>query len=175
MNDPLNPEISEEFARLSVDLLNQATIKVKHCVDQLTDDQVWWRPQPSMNSVGNLLVHIAGNLRQWGVVPFTLVTDHRDRESEFSPELRRDVTELIQELDSLVQTAKEQWHYLSVSQLSRVINIQGFSVSRMQAIIHASSHFVGHSHQIIQLTRLQLHNEYKFHWTPNKPRGELPI
>ncbi|MDG2181022.1 MAG: DUF1572 family protein [Mariniblastus sp.] len=175
MNDPFNTVISEEFSCWSIDLLEQSTVKIKHCLDQLTDDQVWWRPQPSMNSIGNLLVHLAGNLRQWGVVPFTLAKDNRDRESEFHPELRRDVDELIGELDSLVKASKDQWKYLSANQLSKVIDIQGFGVSRLQAIIHASSHFVGHSHQIIQLTRLQLDNEYKFHWTPNEPRGELPI
>ena len=175
MNDPFNTEISEEFSGLSIDLLEQSTVKIKHCLDQLSDDQVWWRPQPSMNSIGNLLVHLAGNLRQWGVVPFTLAKDNRDRESEFRPELRRDVDELIRELDSLVKASKDQWKYLSANQLSKVIDIQGFGVSRLQAIIHASSHLVGHSHQIIQLTRLQLDHEYKFHWTPNEPRGELPI
>ena len=175
MNDPSNSVISEEFSRLSVDLLDQSTVKINHCLGQLSDDQIWWRPQPSMNSIGNLLIHLAGNLKQWGVVPFTLADDHRDRESEFQSEVRREVDDLVQELESLVGAAKDQWQYLSASQLSKTINIQGFGVSRLQAISHASSHFVGHTHQIIQLTRLQLDNDYKFHWTPNEPRGELPI
>jgi hypothetical protein len=164
MNNPLNSEFAGEFSRLSVDLLNQSVVKINHCLGQLTENQVWWRPQPSMNSIGNLLI-----------APFTLADDSRDRESEFSPESRREVVELIQELESLVVAAKDQWRYLSESQLSKTINIQGFDVSRMQTIIHASSHFVGHTHQIIQLTRLQLASDYKFHWTPNDSRGELPI
>ena len=175
MNNPLNSEFAGEFSRLSVDLLNQSVVKINHCLGQLTENQVWWRPQPSMNSIGNLLIHLAGNLKQWGVAPFTLADDSRDRESEFSPESRREVVELIQELESLVVAAKDQWRYLSESQLSKTINIQGFDVSRMQTIIHASSHFVGHTHQLIQLTRLQLASDYKFHWTPNDSRGELPI
>lgn len=175
MNDPVNTEFSEEFSRLSVDLLDQSIVKINHCLGQLTCDQVWWRPNPSMNSIGNLMVHLAGNLNQWGVVPFTLDSDNRDRESEFDPKLLKEVDELVQELNSLVNAAKAQWQYLSVSQLCKTINIQGFNVSHLQAITHASSHFVGHTHQIIQLTRLQLDNEYMFHWTPDEPRGELPI
>lgn len=121
------------------------------------------------------MIHLAGNLNQWGVLPFTLADDGRDRESEFQPEVRREVNELVQELESLVKTAKDQWQYLSASQLNKKISIQGFVVSPMQAIIHALSHFVGHTHQLIQLTRIQLDPDFKFHWTPNEPRGELPI
>lgn len=160
---------------MSVDLLDQSIVKINHCLGQLTHDQVWWRPNPSMNSIGNLMVHLAGNLNQWGVVPFTLTNDSRDRESEFDPKLRIEVDELVQKLNSLVDVAKAQWLYLSVSQLCKTIDIQGFSVSRLQAITHTASHFVGHTHQIIQLTRLQLDNEYRFHWTPDEPRGQLPI
>lgn len=105
MNCPSNSEFAGEFSRLSVDLLDQSIVKINHCLSQLTENQVWWRPQPSMNSIGNLLVHLAGNLRQWGIVPFTLADDSRDRESEFSPESRREVVELIQELESLVVAA----------------------------------------------------------------------
>lgn len=175
MNDPSHSVFSEEFSRLSADLLDQSIIKINHCLGQITDEQVWWRPHPSMNSIGNLLIHLAGNLNQWGVIPFTLAEDIRDRESEFHPGLRREVNEVVQELESLVKAAKDQWRYLSANQFNKEIYIQGFNVSPMQAIIHASSHFVGHTHQLIQLTRLQLDKEYKFHWTPDEPRGELPI
>ena len=37
---------------------------VKHCLSQLDDGQVWQRPRPAMNSIGNLLLHLCGNLRQ---------------------------------------------------------------------------------------------------------------
>ena len=61
-----------------------AFAKIKHCLDQLTDGQVWWRPKPSLNSIGNLILHLCGNLRQWVVCGVGGATDNRDRPSEFS-------------------------------------------------------------------------------------------
>lgn len=175
MNDQQQLELSGEVARLSADLLDQAMIKIQHCVEQLTERHIWWRPEPSMNSIGNLLLHLAGNLRQWGVVPFTLATDRRDRESEFVANQNVPADELLTQLNSVVDEAKEQWKHLSAIQLLRQVDIQGFDVSYLYAIIHTSSHFVGHTHQIIQLTRLQLGPSYRLQWTPDDKRDDLPI
>lgn len=175
MSDFPQTEFSDEYSRLSADLLDQSMIKIKHCLDQLNEAHVWMRPEPSMNSIGNLLMHLAGNLRQWGVTPFTLATDRRDRESEFDNETRKPGDELYKALQAVVAEAKAEWSHLATGQLMRPVDIQGFDVTHMHAILHAASHFVGHTHQIIQLTRLQLGSIYKFHWTPNQERGDLPI
>ena len=53
--------------------------------------------------------------------------------------------------------------------------IQGFEVSTMQAILHTSAHYQGHTHQIILLTRMQLGERYRFEWIPDHPRGDLPM
>lgn len=169
------PELSDEYYRLTADLLDQSMIKIRHCFKQLTDAQLWWRPDPAMNSIGNLIFHLAGNLTQWGVVPFTLAPDRRDRESEFVDDKRMPSDELLTMLQKTVDDAKEQWQHLATNQLLRKIEIQGFSVSNMHAVLHSSSHFVGHTHQIVHLTRIQLGPAYKFHWTPNDDREDLPI
>ena len=171
------PELSDEYYRLTSDLLDQSMAKIRHCLKQLSDIQIWWRPEPGMNSIGNLLVHLGGNLTQWGVVPFTLADDRRDRDSEFVDELRIPGDELLMQIQKTVDDAKEQWRHLATSQLLRPVEIQGFQVTHMHAVLHASSHFVGHTHQIIQLTRLQLGSSYEFHWSPDndEERDELPI
>jgi hypothetical protein len=175
MADLPQSELTDEFSRLSADLLDQSIAKIRHCVDQLNENQIWWRPDPSMNSIGNLIQHLAGNLRQWGVVPFTLADDLRDRESEFQDEDRGSAGELISLLESVVSEAKNQWQHLAAGQLRRKIEIQGFEVTHMNAIVHTSSHFVGHTHQIVQLTRMQLGPNYHFHWSPKEEPGDLPI
>lgn len=175
MTDLPQSELTDEFSRLTADLLDQSMAKIRHCLSQLNENQIWWRPEPTMNSIGNLMLHLAGNLRQWGVVPFTMATDRRDRESEFQEDARGENTDLLRHLESVVQDAKEQWQHLAAGQLRRKVDIQGFAVTHMHAIVHASSHFVGHTHQIIQLTRLQLGTNYRFHWSPKEERGDLPI
>ena len=149
--------------------------KIQNCFNQLNEAQIWWRPGSTMNSIGNLVLHLAGNLRQWGVVPFTMANDRRDRESEFQSDVRVAPDELLRTLTTVVNEAKEEWKHLAQGQLLREVDIQGFGVNHMHAIVHASSHFVGHTHQIIQLTRLQLGTSYQFHWSPTEERGDLPI
>lgn len=166
---------SDQFKALSAETIDQAMIKIEHCVAQLNDAQLWWRPEHSMNSVGNLVLHLAGNLRQWGVVPFTMAKDRRDRESEFVEDARVDTTTMMERLRATVSEAKDEWQHLSEDHLNRKVAIQGFDVSLMQAIMHTSNHFVGHTHQIIQLTRTQLGGGYRFHWTPSEERGDLPV
>ena len=175
MSDFPETELSDEYSRLSADLLDQSMLKIRHCLDQLNEAQIWMRPEPSMNSIGNLLLHLAGNLRQWGVVPFTHAKDRRERESEFDDSVRLQSNDLFQSLEKVVNEAKSEWSHLAMGQLLRPVDIQGFDVTHMHAILHGASHFVGHTHQIIQLTRLQLGSAYKFHWTPNQERGDLPI
>ncbi len=175
MTEPNNVLLSDEFARLTIDLLDQSMTKIRHCLNQLNENQIWWRPDPVMNSVGNLVLHLSGNLRQWGVVPFTLASDRRDREAEFQNDVRMPVDELLAVLQLAIDEAKEQWLHLAMGQLRKKVEIQGFEVTHMHAIVHASSHFVGHSHQIVSLTRIQLGSNYHFHWTPSEERGDLPI
>lgn len=175
MSDFPETEFSDEYSRLSADLLDQSMIKIKHCLNQLNDAQVWMRAEPTLNSIGNLILHLSGNLRQWGVTPFTLANDRRNRESEFDSDSRIPVEELLPKLEKVVEEAKSEWSHLATGQLLRPVDIQGFDVTHMHAILHAASHFVGHTHQIILMTRLQLGSAYKFQWTPNQERGDLPI
>jgi hypothetical protein len=71
-----------EFSRDK--LLKQYWPRLRSCVESLTDDQVWWRPNDANNSIGNLVLHLNGNVKQWLVAPFKRLKDTRDRPTEFS-------------------------------------------------------------------------------------------
>ena len=64
--------------------LEAAFGRIKHCLRQLSEEQVWWRPSPALNSIGNLILHLCGNLRQWIVAGLGGAADHRNRPSEFA-------------------------------------------------------------------------------------------
>ena len=66
--------------------LSNALARIKHCVDQLTDNQVWRRAQPHLNSIGNLILHLCGNVRQWIIAGVGGAADVRDRPAEFADE-----------------------------------------------------------------------------------------
>ena len=168
-----------EFMAGILQTCQQSRQKLEHCFQQLNPDQIWYRTAPEQNSIGNLVLHISGNLRQWGIVPFTGAEDLRDRESEFAhsvletePLLKEP---LLNRLEVTLDEAKGVWRRLQEADLVRGYKVQGFEVTGCFAILHTVTHFVGHTHQVITLTRQQLGSAYRFHWTPDKPRTDVPI
>src|ERR687896_1755143 len=92
-------EIGKAFIAQSRSLLlEDYLVKIERCLALLSDEQIWWRANPQSNSIGNLLLHLSGNVRQWIVVGLAGSPDKRDRDAEFA---QRDVIgrdELIQHL-----------------------------------------------------------------------------
>ena len=71
-----------EFSRKK--LLVQYWPRLKACVEAMTVEQIWWRPNEASNSIGNLILHLNGNVRQWLVASFNRDQDKRDRPAEFA-------------------------------------------------------------------------------------------
>lgn len=163
------------FLEESAEILDQASIKIRHCLGQLTTEQIGWRPYPDGNSIGNLILHICGNLRQWTLAGVGGQSDTRDRSNEFAYRDGFAANSLAQLLESTVSEAQSLIDRLTSSQLIERRTIQGFDVTVLQAIHHTTTHFVGHTHQIIYITRMILGDKYQMHWSPDDDRGKLPI
>ena len=146
--------------------LDAALGKIKHCVDQLSDDQVWWRPSESMNSVANLLLHLCGNLGQWIVAGVGGAADVRERQKEFDQRSQIPKSELLQQIERAVVDAKMVLSGISAEELLRIRPVQGNDVTGMQAILHSAAHFRGHAQEIVHMTRCQLGDSYEFDFVP---------
>ena len=140
--------------------------KIKHCLSQLTMEQVWWRPAPSMNSIGNLLLHLAGNVRQWIVCGVGNVASVRQRQSEFDERGPLPTDELLAKLESVMAEAQETVRGVADDDLLRERRVQGHEVTALQAALHALTHFHGHTQEIVSFTRLQLGDDYQFDFVP---------
>jgi hypothetical protein len=141
-------------------------VKIQHCLSQLTDEQVWWRPQNEMNSIANLLLHLTGNVRQWIVAGLGGAPDVRNRPHEFCERGPIPTTRLLADLEAVVEEARKILADCSANELPTLRRIQGFDVSGIGAIFDCVPHFRGHTQEIICLTRLQLGTKYRFHWQP---------
>ena len=168
-------QITREYILESIHLLEQSVHKIEHCLNQLDRNQIWWRPEPELNSIGNLILHLRGNLNQWAVNGIPDLTDERQRELEFSSEVRLTVDELTGMITQTVAQASAAIQSLSPETLLETREIQGFTVTVLGAISHTVPHFVGHTHQIIYLTRLQLGKAYQFDWSPGSQQNQVPI
>ncbi len=130
--------------------------RIIRCLKMLSEKQIWWRAHPASNSAGNLVLHLAGNVRQWIISGLGEQPDHRERDKEFAelgPIPRRS---LIRQLEETVAEASRVLGKLSSGDVARPYRIQGFRVTGMNAIAHVTEHFAYHTGQIIYLTKLQL-------------------
>jgi hypothetical protein len=155
--------------------LDSALNRIKHCLGQLNDEQVWRRSQPSLHSIGNLILHLCGNLRQWIVAGVGGATDQRDRPAEFAERGPIPKDELLRQLEAVVEEAKRVLASVEAGQLTEVRRIQGFDVTGATAIFDSVPHFRGHTQEIVHRTRCQLGDAYQFAWTPTTPEQGAPV
>src|SRR5262245_32079019 len=141
-----------EFSRWK--LLEQYWPRLRGCVESLTDEQVWWRPNEASNSVGNLLLHLDGNVRQWILASFTGTADGRNRPAEFSQRTKIPATVLLQSLGGTVDEASAVLARLRDTDLRRTYEIQGLRVSGLHAVYQVVEHFGRHFGQIVYITKM---------------------
>ena len=171
----MESSIATEFNRQACYLLTQSCKKLQHCLRQIDFEQCWWRPANGMNSIGNLILHMNGNLRQWAVAGLLGGGDSRQRELEFLSERSSTISELWELTEVTVDEAARSIGQFDSQRLTEIVQIQGFDVTVLQAILHTTAHFQGHTHQVILLTRLQLGARYHFEWNPGNSSQDLPM
>jgi uncharacterized damage-inducible protein DinB len=144
--------------------------RIMSCLEQLSPQQIWWRPNEVSNSVGNMVLHLAGNVRQWIISGLGGATDVRQRDLEFSergPVPRR---VLVSRLRKTVEEACRVLGQLSPEDLVRVHTIQKFHVTGMEAAFHVAEHFSHHAGQVILLTKMLTGRDLKFTRLPGEKR-----
>jgi len=168
--NPTCEQLAAAVAAAASQELTKALDRIKHCLGQLTDEQVWQREAESMNSIGNLILHLCGNVRQWIMAGIGGEHDARQRPKEFSERGPISKIELIRRLDEVVANAQDTLAKTSASDLMRTRCIQGFDVNGLEAIFNSVPHFRGHTQEIIHMTRSMLADAYKFAWVPSTPQ-----
>jgi len=169
---PTTSEICEAFVSANRHTLSEGMRKIEHCVNQLSDDQIWWRPKPDMNSIANLMLHLSGNLRQWIIAGIGGETDIRNRPKEFADRSNRPKSEILGILAKVVSEADKTLGRLTPDQLLSRRRIQGYGATVLSAITDTIPHFRGHVQEIIHMTRIQLGERYRFDFVPKGKEQE---
>jgi hypothetical protein len=156
--------ISRAFLeRASAFLLGDYLPKIERCLEKLTDDQIWWRANEESNSIGNLILHLCGNARQWIICGVGGQPDHRNRDAEFAQRgvIARD--ELLTLLRSTLAEVDTTLRTFDPSLLLEYRKIQGNDVELLYAIFHVTEHFSMHTGQIIMLTKMLTASDLRFY------------
>jgi len=146
--------IEQLFLKFSADKLDQLRNRIHDCVGRLDEYQIWLRHADSENAVGNLVLHLAGNVRQWIGYGVGGQADIRQRDTEFAARGGRSKAELLARLDESVDNAVVIIRDLAHDELNREATIQKYTVTIMEAIYHVIEHFSQHTGQIIFATKL---------------------
>lgn len=148
------PDLAQIFvdtARKS--LIEQHWPRLSECVCSLTEEQLWWRPNQASNSIGNLLLHLNGNIGQWIVAAFNRKEDARNRPLEFSERGPVPVGGLLARLGGTVEEAGATLVRLTPAELQATYEIQGYRVTGLYAIFHAVEHFAMHYGQVAYIVK----------------------
>lgn len=149
--------------------------KILAALDNLSEEDLWWRPNEASNSAGNLLLHLAGNIRQWIVNGVGGVPGERDRAGEFATRDPRPRTELVALLTAVVFEADAVIAETAPELLGGRVHIQGREVTRLEAIYHVVEHLALHAGQILYIAKLRTGHDLGFYRMDGKiPRPAWP-
>lgn len=144
-------------------LIGEFWPRIKECVTPLTTEQVWWRPNEASNSIGNLLLHLNGNVRQWLVVSFNRDEDKRNRPAEFAATEGGTPAELLDRLGATLHEAAAVLDRLTTDELLAPYEIQGYRTRGLDAVYHVVEHFGMHYGQILYITKQISGKDLGFH------------
>src|SRR5215475_2132382 len=151
-SDPALSALFLEFSRKK--LLDHYWPRLRASVEALTDEQIWWRPNAACNTVGNLILHLNGNVTQWLVASFNGHEDDRDRPTEFRERQKLSGKVLLQRLGATMSEAEKTLAQLTPEHLAATYHIQGYTTKGLDAVYQVVEHFGMHYGQILYINKM---------------------
>jgi uncharacterized damage-inducible protein DinB len=145
---------TNEFISQSIIRFEENTPKIEKCLSELTEDELWHRPNASSNSTGNIILHLCGNITQYVLSGLGKTPDTRERDKEFSSTRVLTKKELLDKLKSTVEQAASIMRQLNPDELLQKRSVQGNDLTAIGIIIHVVEHYSYHTGQIIFWTKL---------------------
>ena len=165
---PNENAISEAFFAQSIRLLKEELFpRIQFVVQRLSDEQLWWRPNEASNSIGNLMLHLSGNVRQWIVGGVGKHDNVRDRDREFAERSTLPGKQLLDQLSTTLIEAEAVLRNVEVHSLVDRRSIQGNDVTVLEAIYHVVEHFSMHTGQILMLAKIVTTQDLKLYEFPD--------
>ncbi len=155
--------------------LSQAMSRIGHCVEQLSDEQLWQRTSEERNSIANLMLHLAGNVRQWIIAGVGGAPDRRNRPAEFAHREHISREQLLAALQVTVDEARAVLEGTTAEEWVRVRRVQGYEETGLGAAISSVAHFRGHTQEITHVARDLLGERYRFAFVPRTPEQGAPV
>jgi uncharacterized damage-inducible protein DinB len=158
-----NFDFTLEFKAQASLRMGECLDKIRKCLEMLDDANFWYRPNPSSNSVGHLLLHLSGNIRQYILSGLGGADDTRQREKEFLYPADNGRTEIEGDFFETAETARKLIENLSDGALGKQKTVQGFQLTGLGIVLHVVEHLSYHTGQIAYLTKLKTDTDLGFY------------
>lgn len=146
--------IDSSFRSYSIDKLRQYEGRIMVCLDKLSDDQIWQRGADVQNAVGNLVLHLSGNLTEWILQSIAGDPPVRNRPAEFSARGSVSREELKTKLHDTLDRTVAVIENLPAERLAEMVAVQSYHLTILEAVYHVVEHFAYHAGQIVYATKL---------------------
>ncbi len=160
---PMEKEIKNEFIKNSIYRMEESTRMIQICFKELSEEQVWEKPNKSSNSIANLILHLCGNITQYIISSLGEVKDTREREKEFLTTEGYTKDQLLQILLDTVEKAKAVIQGASKDRLIKERAVQGFNFSGIGVILHVVEHYSYHTGQIAFWSKILKNKDLGFY------------
>ena len=141
--------------------------KIEACLHRLSEEDVWWRPNEASNSVGNLILHLSGNVTMWIIGGVGGRNFERNRQQEFDERRQIPKAELLMKLKRVIEEADEVIESLDENELLHRREIQSYDVTVLEAVYHVVEHFSMHTGQIILLSKARVAEDLRLWEQPD--------
>lgn len=144
-------------------LVKEYLPKIILAVEHLSDNDLWWRTYETNNSIGNLMLHLTGNITQWAFQHLGGNTFQRNRDAEFAERTHLPKDELIARLTRAVTDVDTVLAEFPTEKLRLLYHIQKYQVTGLEAILHITEHFSYHVGQIVYISKLRSGQDLKMY------------
>ncbi|MDC6388575.1 DinB family protein [Maribacter sp. PR1] len=156
-------QLVEELVKNALYRMEESTRMINKSLSNISEEEIWQKPNDSLNSMGNLILHLCGNITQYIISSLGENEDDRQRDSEFSASGGLTKLELLKKLKDTVDTAKRVIFDARSEQLVKIRSVQGFSFSGVGVIMHAVEHYSYHTGQIAFWVKLLRNKDLGFY------------
>jgi hypothetical protein len=142
------------LASLSTRIGKVFPAQIRSCIEQLTDEQLWWRPNKESNSVGNLVLHVRGAVLHYLYHRIGGGEYQRDRPAEFAAQGPIPRQQLLAMFDEMVEKAGQTFAALDTSRLSEPSTEPAYYSTVLEDLLGIAVHLATHTGQIIYVTKM---------------------
>ena len=128
--------------------------QIRACLDELNEEQIWWRPNESSNSIGNLVLHLSGSLTHFIARGIGGIDYERNRPAEFNDRRNLPKEELLAIFNKMIEQVSQTLDAFDTSRFLETTDEPSYNPTVFNTIFNVAIHLATHTGQIVFVTKM---------------------